>query len=180
MGRDENERGRFFRSLEEIEKMRDLKVFDEAVATFFEPIARRLALPLLKVRAGIYEIPSPHFIMRIWLDTGHRRGLNVILRQTSVHDFDENKPGVQYGIGAFMQFHGERLDQTFIEVDSDKEFFKRAQLLAQAADLYGVPYLLGRGEDWEAVKEMISKKTAEDLNKIGEYRFPKNVRKEWI
>lgn len=160
--------------------MRDTKIFDEAVAAFFEPIARKLALPLLKVRDGVYEIPSPHFVMRIRLDTGHRRGLNVILRPASVRDFDENKPGIQYGIGAFMQFHGERIEQTFIDVDSDDDFLKRAQLLAQAAERYGVPYLLGRGENWEAVKEMISKKTAEDLEEIGKYRFPKNVRKEWI
>jgi hypothetical protein len=49
---------------ERIENMRDTKIFDEAVMAFFEPIARRLALPLLKVRDGVYEIPSPHFIMR--------------------------------------------------------------------------------------------------------------------
>jgi hypothetical protein len=160
--------------------MRDTKIFDEAVMAFFEPIARRLALPLLKVRDGVYEIPSPHFIMRVRLDTGHRRGFNVILRPASAREFDENKPGIQYGIGAFMQLYGEGLEQTFINVDSDEDFLKRAQLLAQTAERYGVPYLLGQGKDWEAVREMVSKKTAADLEEIGKYRFPNNVRKEWI
>lgn len=160
--------------------MRDAKIFDEAVAAFFEPIAQKLGLPLSKVKDGVYEIPSPHFIMRIRLDTGHRRGLNVILRPASAANFDENEPGVQYGIGVFMQLHGDGLEQTFIDVGSDADFFRRARLLAQAAERYGVPYLLGQGKDWEAVREMVSKKTAEDPEKIGKYRFPKNVRKEWI
>jgi hypothetical protein len=54
--------------------MCDSKLFDKAVAKFFEPIAHRLGLPLTKIRDGVYEIPSPHFILRIRLHTGHARG----------------------------------------------------------------------------------------------------------
>lgn len=59
--------------------MRDSETFDEAIAKYFAPIAGELGLPLTKVDESIYEIPSPHFILRIRLHTGHRRGFNVIV-----------------------------------------------------------------------------------------------------
>ncbi|SRR5258708_18689560 len=159
--------------------MRDSDVFDKAVKTFFEPIAQKLALPLSKVREGVYEIPSPYFIMRVRLDTGHARGLNVILRPASAEEFDENKPGVQYGIGCFMEFRGEQLERTFIDVDTDADFLEQARLLALAAERHCVPYLLGKGKDLAAIREGINKKTAADLEEIKKYRFPTNVREEW-
>jgi hypothetical protein len=110
--------------------MRDSEIFDEAIAKYFAPIAQELGLSLAKVDDEIYEIPSPHFILRIRLHTGHRRGLNVILRQASSRKFDENEPFVQYGIGCFIEFHGEDLKQTFIDIDSNDDFMKQAQLFA--------------------------------------------------
>ncbi len=160
--------------------MRDSGLFDVAVARLFEPIARRLRLPLIKVRQGVYEITSPHFIMRIRLHTGHARGLNVILRPFTAGDFDENKPGVQYGIGCFMEYYGEKLEETFITVDSDKQFLEQARLLAIAAERYGVPYLLGRGKDLDAIRQIIRERTEKDVEEIKKYRFPRNVRKEWL
>jgi len=160
--------------------MRDSEIFDEAIANYFAPIARELGLPLVKVDDGIYEIPSPHFILRVRLHTGHGRGFNVILRQASSRKFDENEPFVQYGIGCFMEFHGEDLNQTFIDVDSDDDFMKQAQLLADATKRYGVPYLLGEGKDFDAIQEIGKKKAQEKIEEIKKYRFPKNVRKEWI
>lgn len=159
--------------------MRDSKIFDEAVAKYFAPIAGELGLPLAKVADGIYEISSPHFILRVRLHTGHRRGLNVILREASSCKFDENEPFVQYGIGCFMEFHGEDLKQTFIDVDSEGNFMKQAQLLAQATKRYGVPYLLGQGRDFDAIKEVVRKKAEEGIEQIKKYRFPKTVREEW-
>jgi hypothetical protein len=160
--------------------MRDSAIFDQAVKKFFEPIARKLGLPLVKVRDGVYEVYSPYFIMRLWLDTGHARGLNVILREASHRDFDERAPGIQFGIGCFMEFHGERLQDTFIPVDTDEDFLKRAQLLAQATERYGVPYLLGQGKDFEAVRE-IKKKEGEEIKKKWEnVKFPSFVKKAWV
>jgi hypothetical protein len=160
--------------------MRDSKLFDKAVETFFGPISRRFNLPFSKVRDGIYDIPSPHFIMRVRLDTGHHRGLNVTLRPASFRDFDEDKPGIQLGIGCFIEFYGKKPQDTLIDVFTDKDFLDRARLLAIAAEHYGVPYLLGKGKDWDAVKEVIRKKTEKDTERIKKYRYPKNVREEWI
>jgi hypothetical protein len=132
------------------------------------------------VRDGVYDIPSQHFIMRIRLDTGHRRGLNVILRPASFREFDENKPGIQLGIACFIEFRGENPQDTFIDVSMDEDFFERARLLAIAAEQYALPYLLGQSKDWEAINEMVERKTLEDVEEIKKYRFPKNVRKKWI
>jgi hypothetical protein len=143
--------------------MRDSQLFDKAVETFFEPFAQKLGLPLSKVWDGAYDIPSQHFIVRIRLDTGHRRGLNVILRPASFREFDENKPGIQLGIGCFIEFHGENPQDTFVEVSTDESFSERARLLAIAAERYAVPYLLGEGKDWEVIQAMVQKKTDKDL-----------------
>jgi hypothetical protein len=160
--------------------MRDSKIFDEAIAKYFGPIAHELGLPLSKVDDGIYEISSPYFILRIRLHTGHRRGLNVMLRQASLRIFDEKEPFVQYGLGCFMEFHGEDLKQTFIDVNSDDDFMKQAQVLADATKRYGVAYLAGDGKDFDAVQEIVKKQAQEHIEELKKYRFPKNVRKEWI
>ncbi|HTS16384.1 MAG TPA: hypothetical protein VMP11_02315 [Verrucomicrobiae bacterium] len=160
--------------------MRDSQLFVKAVEAYFEPIARKLGLPLCKVRDGVYDIPSQYFIMRVRLDTGHRRGLNVILRPSSFREFDENQPNIQLGIGNFIQFHGENPQDTLIEVSSDESFLDRARLLAVAAAKYAEPYLRGQGTDWSSVSEMVRRKTEKDVVEIRKYRFPKNVRKEWI
>lgn len=160
--------------------MRDSKLFDKAVTDFFAPIAQELGLPLMRLNEGIYEIPSSYFILRIRLHTGHRRGLNVTLRQASFRVVDESKPFVQYGLGCFMEFHGEDLKHTFIEVDSNDAFMKQAQLLANATKRYGVPYLLGEGKDFHAIQRIVKKQADDNIKEIKKYRFPKNVRKEWI
>lgn len=160
--------------------MRDSKIFDQTVAKFFEPIARKLGLSLVRVMEGVYEIYSPYFIMRIRLDTGHsRRGLNVILREASHREFDERAPYIQYDIGCFTQFYGEKLEDTFIDVLTDEDFIKQAQLLAQAAERYGAPYLLGQGKDFEIIKEVYRKKGAEAAKKWENVQFPSFVKKGW-
>ena len=158
--------------------MRDSQLFDQAVGTFFEPIARRCGLPLSKVQDGAYEIASPFFIMRIRLNTGHRRGLNVLLRPASVREFDEDEPGVEYGIGNFVVFEGEDWKEQLVETDMD--FLQRAECLAKASERFGLPYLLGEGKSFDAIKEMVKRRTETDVKEISRYRFPRNVRKEWL
>jgi hypothetical protein len=160
--------------------MRDLQLFNKAVETFFGLIARELGLPLSKVQDGVYDIPSQYFIMRIRLHTGHRRGLNVLLRPASLRECDENKTGNELGIACFIEFNDENPQATFIDVSTDENFLEQARLLAKTAERYGVPYLRGEGKDWEAIKEMITRKTAQSVAEIRKLQFPKNVREEWI
>jgi len=166
-------------------KMRDSELFDKAVAKFFQPIAQKLGLPLTKIREGIYEIASPHFILRIRLDDGHHRGLNVILRLASLRDFDERKPGIQYGIGCFMLFNGEDEKSLHFDVITDEDFLKNAQFLAEATQRFGVPYLLGQKNDFEALREFIKKRGAPELERTRQMlrnieRTMPSVRQEWI
>lgn len=165
--------------------MRDSKLFDQAVAKFFEPIALKLRLPLVKIRDGIYEMQSPYFIMRVRLHNGHARGFNVILRQASMRDFDERKPDIQYSIGCFILFQGEDLKQIMVEVNTDEDFLKQAKLLAEATERFGVPYLLGQKNDFEAVREFMKKRGEPELERIKQLQrnIERNlpfVRQEWI
>jgi hypothetical protein len=171
-----------------VKQMRDSDLFEKAVGRFFEPIARKLKLPLFKVDEGIYEIPSPHFIMRIRLHTGHSssgRGLNVILRQTSLRDFVDNKPGFQLGIGCFRLFNGEELKPPCSCVLTDADFLQLAEWFAAEAEYLGVPYLLGLKDDFEAVQEFMAKRSEPEVQKIREMsaRILRNmggqVREEW-
>jgi hypothetical protein len=151
--------------------MRDSTLFDIAVETFFEPLARKLGQPLSRVTDGVYEIPSPYFVMRVRLHTGHHRGLNVLLRPTSPREFDENEPGGQLGIGCFVEFCGGDFHDAFGLVSTDEDFMERTRWFAIAAERYGVPYLLGEGKDWEAVKGMVEKKTAKGIEELKKYWF---------
>jgi hypothetical protein len=145
--------------------MRDSELFDKAVTTYFGPIAQKLGLPFTKVRDGIYEISSSYFIMRIRLHTGHARGLNVILRPTSLENYDESKPG-GLGIGCLMQFNGENSKPLSGWVRTNEDFLKLTQLHAQAAERFGIPYLIGEKDDFEAVRESMTKRGEADLSKL--------------
>lgn len=48
-------------------------IFDEGVVRFFEPLAKRIDLPLRKVKSGIYELAGPHFVLHIRRGIGHSR-----------------------------------------------------------------------------------------------------------
>ena len=164
--------------------MRDSELFDKATTKYFEPIAQKLGLPFAKIRDGVYEISSSHFIMRIRLDTGHRRGLNVILRPASLQDYDENKPDA-CGIGCFIKFNGEDWKSLVASVVTDEDFLKLTQMYAQAAERFGIPYLLGQKNDFEAVKEWIRKRGEPELERIKQMqrnieRNMPSVRQEWV
>jgi len=167
-------------------KMCDSELFDKTAEKLFAPIANKLGLPFFKVADGIYEIPSPYFIMRIRLDTGHSsRGLNVILRKTTLPDFVDNKVGYQLGIGCFRLFNGEELKPPCLRVFTDTEFLQQAEWYAEEAEHSGVPYLLGLKDDFEAVQNFMAKRSEPEVKRIREMnaRILRNmrgqVREEW-
>jgi len=153
--------------------MRDSDIFDEAVGKLFKPIANNAKLVMNRLEDGVYEISSPYCVMFIRLNTGHKRGLNVILKSTR----DENLADQAYGLGNFVMLEGRRLEEGIVETNSD--FLQEAEKFANETKTIAIPHLLGLKDDFEAVKEMVKKQTEEDVKKIEEYRFPKNVRKEW-
>src|SRR5216684_7123154 len=57
-----------------------IETFEQAVARYFEPIAREQDWPLIRPRQDVYEIPSPYFVMRIryWVGA-HTKSINATL-----------------------------------------------------------------------------------------------------
>jgi hypothetical protein len=165
-------------------KVRDSELFDKVVAKFFAPIANKLELPIVKVTDYIYEIPSPHFIMRIRLHGGRHRGINVILRKTSLRDFVDNKAGFQLDVGCFRLFNGEEL-KPYSPVLTDSDFLQQAQWLTAEAEHSGVPYLLGLRDDFEAVQEFMAKRGEPEVQRQREMsasirrNMRGQVREEW-
>lgn len=153
--------------------MRDSALFEEMVATCFRPLADKLHLPLNKIGDGAYEIPSDYFIARIRLDTGHARGLNVILRSASIHD------DKQFGIRHFVDFHDGNSSGIMIDVFTDNDFRKQVQLLAHATERYLAPYLLGDCKDWDAVKAVVQQKVEKTAEEARKRRFASNKQKGW-
>jgi hypothetical protein len=88
-------------------------------------------------------------------DTGHRRGLNASLGRTSAQTFDENNPG--YGIGRFVRFEGGKWDSNNL-VGTDADFTRQVDRFAKAAAEFGIPYLLGKGEPFEAIERQVAER----------------------
>jgi hypothetical protein len=161
-----------------------LRIFDSAVVTFFEPIAQKYGFPIVKIKNGIYEIPTPHFILRIALDFERDMGLNVTLREVSLRDFDDRALNVEYGIGCFMLFNGEDIKPLHFDINTDEGYLKMAQLLADQTERFAVPYLLGQKDDFEAVREFMKKRSAPAVERMRQMqrnieRNMPNVRQEW-
>jgi hypothetical protein len=161
--------------------MRDSQLFDEAVARYFRPQAERHGLSFTKIEDGIYDVGSGSFIMRIRLHTGHARGLNVMMRSSEFLNFgdDTHTPGVMYGIGCFIEHAGQDWREFFIEVDSNETFLRQAEILAQAAERFLIPYLLGHRNDFCAIKANWDAKAARELEDLKKLKFPSFVQKRW-
>jgi hypothetical protein len=163
---------------------RHSKIVDESVKTFFEPIARKYGFPLLKIRDGTHEMPSPYFILRIELDVECDSGLIVSLRRVTMCDFIERFPGIQYGITWFAPFSAGEIKHYNSYVVTDEDFLKKARILAEMTERFGIPYLLGQKNDFEAIKQLVESEGEPRRQKIREMqrnieRNLKNVRQEW-
>jgi len=84
------------------------------------------------------------------------------------------------GIKCFVEFYGGDIQNTCIEVSSDEDFNKQAQLFANATEQYATPYLLGKRNDWDPIQTMVKRKTEKNVEELRKLRFPKNVREEWL
>jgi len=152
---------------------------------YFEPIAQKHKLPLVRIEDGIYEVPSPHYILHIEAYAGHSsRGLSASLRKTTLCTFVRGRAGFQYGIGWFMSSKGENIDYFNFQINDDDDFLKMAQLYADATERFGISYLLGQTDDYEAVREFAEKevKAREERTKQTQRNIQikmKNVRQEW-
>lgn len=144
---------------------------------YFEPLARRINLPLRKVKDGIYEMSGANFVLHIRCGIGHSRDFLVTLAEKkSIVKPVEELSGL--GLGVIVEFNGEKLGPFTFHT---REGYLRAfEDEAKAAEQFAVPYLLGRRSNFGEIREFIDRKIEASGIPKKKYHLPPNVREEWL
>lgn len=156
----------------------NLKTFDSVVPDLFASLAQRAKAGLRRVADGVYEIEAQGFTARVRYGTGHRKDILVTLLPTSEKPLELSDLSREVGLGAVAKFCGENLPE--LSFDNEEEYLAYASALAASAEKFLLPYLLGLRTDFSAIKEFVSKNAREGDREVSEFKFPKNVRKEWL
>lgn len=151
--------------------------FNKAVARSFAPLAGDAKLAIQQLGDGIYEVPGKDFTMRIRMGTGHRKDILVTMLPTAERPADNDDLCKEIGLGVVAEFAGASL--TELPIETEEEYLHSADYLAAAADTLLLPYLLGTRNDFAELKRFVAARSAKAVGEIPDYRFPKNVRKEW-
>jgi hypothetical protein len=154
-----------------------INTFEEAVAGYFEPLAREFELPLIRAKENLYEIASRWFIMRISFGIGHGRSILATLSPSGKSSTPDLNDRNEFGIAVVAGYNG--MEMQTRPVGTTEEFFNQAQYVADMARTFGIPYLLGQKSDWNDVKEYIEEKIEREAEGIKKLKFPPNVQKRW-
>ena len=147
--------------------------FDDAADRFFLPLAKRAGLQIKKLCDGIYEIPGRTFVMRIRQGTGHRRDFLVTLAPKSSLPDNLDDLSQEIGLGVVAEYNGKQLQ---VQSDYHSDFAEAAKI----AEMFCIPYLLDTKKDFEEIRRFVECKITESGLETKKYRFPHNVREEWI
>ena len=149
--------------------------FDEAMARYFEPIAKEHGLPITRRSDNTYEIMSEHCVMVVdWYQGQHTRSLNVTLIPNEKNSND----GKKIGVWPIAGYNGDPFK--YIPWEQTAEgFFQEAEYIAKLAKQYCIPYLLGSKTDWKKIEEYWETESEKELEKIKSYKFPPQVQKRW-
>lgn len=149
--------------------------FEEAVARFFQPIAKEHGWQIIRCSDNTYEISSEHCVMIVdWHQGQHTRSLNVTLIPNEADSKDRKKIGVWPIAG----YNGNPFKYT-PWTQTAEGFFQEAEYMARLAKQYCLPYLLGLKSDWKDVEEYWEAESKKELEKIESYKFPPQVQKRW-
>ena len=151
--------------------------FSTAVARSFAPLAANAKLTIRELGEGIHEVQGKDFTMRVRRGTGHRKDILVTLLPTAERPADHDDLSKEIGLGVVAEFVGESLPE--LPIDTEEEYLRSADYLAKAADKLLLPYLLGTRNDFAELKRFVADRADKAVGEIPDYRFPKNVRKEW-
>jgi len=89
------------------EKAITLGTFDLAVWRHFESMAKRLKLPISRLKDDLYEIQSPYYSMRIEYTSGHcGNGILATLFPTKDRPADANDEPRSFGVGVIAGYNG--------------------------------------------------------------------------
>ena len=148
------------------------------VTTFFAPFVANTKLAIEELGEGIHEVQSKKFIMRIRRGTGHRNDILVTILATAERPANNDDLSKEIGLAVLAEFRGETLAES--PFDTEEAYLRAAAELARAAEKLILPYLLGHRTDFTDLKKFVAARAEKALREIPDYRFPKNVRKEWI
>ena len=151
--------------------------FSKAVAKSFMPLAANTKLTIHELWEGVYEVLGKDFTMRVRRGAGHRKDILVTVLPTAERPADHEDLSKEIGLGVVAEFVGESLPE--LSIDTEEEYLRSAQYLATAADKLLLPYLLGTRNDFADLKRFVAVRADKAVGEIPDYRFPKNVRKEW-
>jgi hypothetical protein len=157
-----------------------VETFERAVTQYFEPIAREHNWPLIRGTAELYEIPSPHFVMRIRYSVGaHAKSIYATLIPANEMPGNIEQGGRgELGVAVIAKYNGVPIE--YIPWDNIEEgMFGEAKYVADMATEFAIPYMLGQKSDWDEVKAYIARDTEKALEKIKSYKFPAFVQKRW-
>jgi len=155
------------------------KTFDDAVARFFEPIAREHGWPLIHIIQEMYEVSTSYFIMRIHFDVGaHRKSIyaSFLPKEDMLKKSEHERR--ELGVLVIAGYNGVPIE--FIPWDqTESGFFAQAQYMADMVKEFGLPYLLGQKSDWDEVEEDLRKEKEKTSYKAKGYIFSSRVQKRW-
>jgi len=151
------------------------KTFDEAVACYFEPIAKEHGWQIIRRNDNEYEIPSEYFVMVIdWHQGQHTRSLNVTL----IPNEKDSKERGKIGLWPIAGYNGTPFK--YIPWEQTAEgFLQEAEYIAKLTKQFCLPYLLGSKSDWENIEEYWAIESEKEIEKIKSYKFPPQVQKRW-
>jgi hypothetical protein len=152
--------------------------FDLAVWRHFESMAKRLKLPISRLKDDLYEIQSPYYSMWIEYASGHLgKGILATLFPTKDRPVDINDEPRSFGVAVIAGYNGADM-QTHL-VTAEEDFFQQADYIAKMAEKFCAPYLLGQKNDFENIKQYVGRRIEESGIMEKKWNFPKNVREEW-
>ena len=154
-----------------------VQTFEKAVRLHFEPIARDHVWPLLHNSQDIYEVPSPHFVMRIRFGAGfHTRTIDVTLAPSGLKPEGVAGDEAELGLFAVAGYNGVEM-QILPREQTEVGLLEYAAYLAAMAAAFALPYLLGSKVDWDHVRDYWRAESAKEMNKIKGYTFPPSAQK---
>jgi hypothetical protein len=148
------------------------------VRRHFGPIAEINGLPLRERRSGVHEITGHKFGLRIRYGQGHRNDflITVFPLRTPPHDLDDLSDEI--GLGIVAEFNGVPFHGMEVRNEDDAE--KAFAVAAESSKSLVVPYLIGEKDEFAGLRQFVEEKIRQSGVREKKYKFPRNVREEWI
>ena len=153
-------------------------LFEDAVGRYFAPLAKKLGVQLERLRKEVFGIQTAHCAMLIRKGTGHRDNILVTLRAREPRERDLDDLSADVGLGVLAAMKGSEIPR--ISIDTNKGYLDAAEIEADAAETYALPFLLGTVTGFDAVEEFIRSQVKE--TRISKFRVKNRiaVREEWL